>query len=77
MAGGVRLIWKEEHGPPVVPATRKGFGTRLIERNLGNELGGTVDIRYLPAGLVCTIEWPIGPVTVAGLGASFAAEAGK
>ena len=50
------LRWQEVGGPPVRPPARRGFGTRLLERGLGHELGGTVRIEFLPRGLVCSIE---------------------
>jgi PAS domain S-box-containing protein len=52
----LRLRWAEQGGPPVAPPTRKGFGSRLIERSLALELGGKVTIDYAPTGVVCTIE---------------------
>jgi two-component sensor histidine kinase len=55
----LRLLWQESGGPPVVEPREKGFGTRLLERGIARELGGTVEIRYAPAGLVCIIEAPM------------------
>jgi PAS domain S-box-containing protein len=55
----LRLHWREHDGPPVeVPATR-GFGTRMLERGLAAELGGSVRIDFRPAGVVCSIEAPV------------------
>ena len=45
--------WRESGGPPVSPPTRKGFGTSLIQRGIGRELGGRAEIIYDPEGLVC------------------------
>ncbi|WP_332684521.1 PAS domain S-box protein [Bosea sp. (in: a-proteobacteria)] len=53
------LHWRETDGPPVTPPTRKGFGSRLIERALAAELGGEVSVEYEPSGLVCTIVAPL------------------
>ncbi|MDB5457639.1 MAG: histidine kinase, partial [Caulobacter sp.] len=41
-AAGARLslVWSEHGGPPVTPPTRKGFGSRLVERGLAAELAG-------------------------------------
>ncbi|MCW6512191.1 sensor histidine kinase [Lichenifustis flavocetrariae] len=39
-ADRLRLIWTERGGPNVVERTRKGFGSRLIERGLAGELAG-------------------------------------
>jgi PAS domain S-box-containing protein len=52
------LTWREENGPPVTPPSRKGFGTRVIERGLALELGGTTQLDYRPDGVVCTINIP-------------------
>jgi PAS domain S-box-containing protein len=57
---GNRLVvrWRETGGPPVVPPTRRGFGSQVIERGLPHELHGTVHIDYPPDGVVCTIDIP-------------------
>ena len=57
---GERLIlrWQEKDGPPVVPPTRQGFGSRVIERGLAHELEGTTQLDYQAAGLICTIGFP-------------------
>jgi two-component sensor histidine kinase len=36
--------------------TRKGFGSRLIERLLAAEINGQSSISYDPKGVVCEIE---------------------
>ncbi len=53
------LRWTERDGPPVVRPARRGFGSRLIERALAQELGGEVHIAYDPSGVICTIEAPM------------------
>jgi len=57
---GDRLIltWREENGPPVTPPSRKGFGSRVIERGLAHELGGATRIDYRAEGVICTIDIP-------------------
>lgn len=52
----LRLTWREQGGPRVSPPTRTGFGSRLIQRGLSDELGGRTRLRYEPHGLVCEIE---------------------
>ena len=52
------LCWSEENGPPVTPPTKKGFGSRVIERGLDFELGGSTRLDYRPEGVVCTIDIP-------------------
>jgi PAS domain S-box-containing protein len=62
-AGGgpkrLKLEWTERGGPAVVPPARRGFGSRLIERGLAAEMGGTVQMRFDPEGLVCVIDAPL------------------
>lgn len=53
--GMFHLQWKERGGPAVEPPSRKGFGSRLIERNLVHDLNGKATIDYQPEGIVCTI----------------------
>jgi PAS domain S-box-containing protein len=55
----LRLVWQESGGPPVTPPDRRGFGTRMIERGLASDLGGTARIAFEPAGVLCTIEAPL------------------
>jgi PAS domain S-box-containing protein len=57
---GDRLLlrWSEENGPPVTPPSKKGFGSRVIERGLALELGGAARLEYRPDGLLCTIDIP-------------------
>jgi len=52
----LRLEWKERDGPPVVEPARRGFGSRLIERGLEADLGGTARLHFEPDGLRCVIE---------------------
>lgn len=58
-ATGLRIEWREEGGPAVVPPTRRSFGSRMIERGLAGELGGTVSLHFDPAGVRCVIEAPL------------------
>lgn len=52
----LRLEWIEEGGPEVAPPKRRGFGSVMIERVLRQDLGGAVDLQFLPAGVRCLIE---------------------
>ncbi|MBC8128796.1 MAG: PAS domain-containing protein [Rhizobiaceae bacterium] len=58
-ASRLTLLWQEVGGPTVTPASRKGFGSMVIERTLGHELGGEVHLDYPPEGVVCTMNIPI------------------
>jgi two-component sensor histidine kinase len=55
----LQIRWQEIGGPPVHPPTRRGFGTRLLERSLSHEVDGKVEIEFRPTGVVCTIEVPL------------------
>lgn len=58
-SGELDLTWTEEGGPPVAPPKRKGFGSRLIERNLASELSGEARLEYRPAGVVANVRTPL------------------
>jgi len=51
--------WTEFGGPVVTPPTRKGFGSRFIERGLAGQVGGTITLAYPPAGATCGIVAPL------------------
>jgi two-component sensor histidine kinase len=56
--GIAELHWTEHGGPPVAdPPIRRGFGTRLLERGLAQDLGpgSTVILQFDPAGLRAAI----------------------
>ncbi|MGF9758152.1 PAS domain S-box protein [Microvirga sp. 0TCS3.31] len=55
----LELRWQERNGPPVSPPTRRGFGTRLIERSLATDVGGDVRLTYEPGGVVCVMNVPL------------------
>ncbi|MGK6317756.1 PAS domain-containing sensor histidine kinase [Neorhizobium sp. DT-125] len=54
------LEWCEHGGPPVKPPTRRGFGTRLMERCIERDLGGELDLAFEPAGVSARILIPVG-----------------
>lgn len=53
------LEWRETGGPSPKPPSRRGFGSRLIERSITGELQGTVALDYDPAGLICRFTVPL------------------
>jgi two-component sensor histidine kinase len=59
-AGGIRLTWREEGGPPARRPTRSGFGTRLLRAIAEQRFGGGLRLEYEPDGLICVMEFPIG-----------------
>lgn len=62
--GRVRLVWTERDGPQVSPPSRKGLGSKLIERGLP---AATIDWRFDPRGVVCSIDLPLDRNTQAAL----------
>ena len=54
-AAQFRLRWQESGGPPVVAPSRRGFGSRLIERTFASEQARG-ESAYLPTGLVFTLD---------------------
>ncbi|WP_052003592.1 HWE histidine kinase domain-containing protein [Microvirga sp. BSC39] len=57
----LHLTWEESGGPSVQVPTRRGFGTRLIERSLALDLEGDVRIAFAPGGVTCTVDAPLLP----------------
>jgi PAS domain S-box-containing protein len=55
-AARLTLTWTEFGGPPVTVPTRRGFGSRLIERGLTADLSGEARIDFAPEGVICRIE---------------------
>jgi two-component sensor histidine kinase len=56
----VKLRWREEGGPEVVPPTQAGFGNRLIRLELTHELNGDVELLYETSGLKVDMSFPLG-----------------
>ncbi|CAN5626854.1 chemotaxis protein CheB [soil metagenome] len=55
----LHLHWTESGGPTVVPPTRHGFGSRLIQEGLAFDLDGQVALAFEPGGVTCRIEVPL------------------
>jgi PAS domain S-box-containing protein len=55
----LELKWQEKGGPTVTAPTRRGFGTRMIERSLAQDVGGNVRLTYAPTGVVCVMDIPL------------------
>ncbi len=56
--------WVESGGPPVKPPQRQGFGTKLIQRGLAQQLGGEIKLDFAPAGVHCVITFPLHAVVL-------------
>jgi two-component sensor histidine kinase len=52
----LKLVWQETGGPEVAAPTRKGFGSKLIERSIAQDLGGVAESSFDPAGLRYTCD---------------------
>jgi two-component sensor histidine kinase len=57
----LQIQWHESGGPPVIPPSRRGFGSLLLERTLAHDLAGEVTMAFAPTGLVCSIGAPLTP----------------
>jgi PAS domain S-box-containing protein len=57
-AGPTVLRWIEAGGPPVKPAKRKGFGSRVMDSMIRNQLKGEMRFDWRSEGIVCEITLP-------------------
>ncbi|HEX2460102.1 MAG TPA: PAS domain-containing protein [Vicinamibacterales bacterium] len=55
----LRLLWQERGGPPVTAPPVASFGTELIRRAFGFELGGTADLAFEREGLRFEATFPL------------------
>ncbi|MFC5342470.1 sensor histidine kinase [Brevundimonas staleyi] len=53
------VFWREVGGPAVQPPTRKGFGSRLIERNIRHDLAGEAKLSYASDGFLAELSLPL------------------
>jgi two-component sensor histidine kinase len=51
--------WTECGGPQVTAPRRRGFGSRLIEQGLSQDLGGEVRLEFEASGVVCRMHAPL------------------
>jgi PAS domain S-box-containing protein len=58
-AGMLRLRWSESGGPPVQAPSRRGFGSRVLDGTVGDQLGGRVERHWEAGGLVCELALPL------------------
>ena len=52
------LRWAETAGPPVVPPTRRGFGTDVTRRLVARALRGTVNFEFAETGIIWALDAP-------------------
>ena len=55
----LNIRWREVDGPVVSVPDRRGFGSRLIERNVRHDLAGTVERHYSGEGFTAEISIPL------------------
>jgi len=58
--GRIVLRWVETGGPLVKPLTRRGFGMRVMESMIREQLQGDVRFDWRAEGLVCELVIPAG-----------------
>ncbi len=54
----ITIDWTESDGPAVEPPSRRGQGTRFIERSTAYELKGKARVAFEPSGLCATLVFP-------------------
>jgi two-component sensor histidine kinase len=57
----LRLNWREYTMHTINPPTRRGFGTKLIERICTQELDGEFEMDFAPEGLNVSVTFPLNP----------------
>jgi two-component sensor histidine kinase len=57
--GRLNLRWTESGGPAAMPPTHRGFGTRIMEKIIGGQLGGQVRFDWREQGLICEFVLPL------------------
>jgi two-component sensor histidine kinase len=57
-SGTLNIDWVESGGPPALPPTRLGFGTKLLNSSF-RSLEAQVETDYQPAGFSCKISLPL------------------
>jgi PAS domain S-box-containing protein len=53
------IEWQEAAGPAVRPPKRSGYGMEVIRGLIPYQLGGTVDLAFVPGGVRCEINIPV------------------
>ncbi len=59
LAPHLSLEWREQGGPPCLPPSRRGFGSRMISKLAGARFGGRSETDYSPQGLRWRFEAPL------------------
>ena len=56
--GTLRIHWREVDGPTITDQPKLSYGVSLVRDLIPHELGGTVEFRFAPGGVICTIGIP-------------------
>ena len=55
--GDIKLIWMEQGGPAVpAPPERVGYGSKLVDRSMTRQLGGSIAYDWSEGGLTATLQ---------------------
>jgi len=57
--GEAQITWRETGGPKVAQRAHRGFGSRLLERGIAQEMAGQVTLDFAEDGLICIIRAPL------------------
>jgi two-component sensor histidine kinase len=57
-AVGLRLDWRERHGPSVAVPERTGFGHVVMKKMIEQAVQGTVELNFAPEGLQWSLQAP-------------------
>jgi two-component sensor histidine kinase len=51
------MIWTEQGGPPVTSTPEQaGFGSKLVQRSISRQLGGSIEYDWSNGGLTATLR---------------------
>jgi two-component sensor histidine kinase len=52
----VEVVWTEQGGPEVAPPERTGYGSKLVQRTMGDLLAGSIDYNWTASGAIVTLR---------------------
>jgi two-component sensor histidine kinase len=55
----LELEWAEHDGPPCIPPSRKGFGSKMMAKLIGGRLRGSAEAEYRADGLRWRLSAPV------------------
>ncbi|WP_442756179.1 response regulator [Methylocystis sp. JAN1] len=73
----LELVWSEDCAPEGDPQSRVGFGSKVIEASIRNQLRGAIEREWGPGGLVCRISLPRRHFAISELAGASAEEPGS